>query len=47
MKDGGAMRERDLRVLEFHKVVGLVAALAASEPGRLAVEMLRPSGDPA
>src|SRR5579863_1786251 len=41
------MRERDLRVLEFHKVVGLVAALAASESGRRAVEMLRPSGDPA
>ena len=41
------MRERDLRVLEFHKVIRLVAALAASEPGRLAVEMLRPSDDPA
>jgi DNA mismatch repair protein MutS2 len=41
------MRERDLRVLEFHKVIGLVAALAASESGRRAVEMLRPSGDPA
>ena len=41
------MRERDLRVLEFHKVIGLVAALAASQPGRTAVESLRPSGDPA
>src|SRR5712691_4691385 len=41
------MRERDLRVLEFHKVIGLVAAMAASEPGRIAVESLRPSGDPA
>ena len=41
------MRDRDLRVLEFHKVIGLVAALAASGPGRRAVEMLRPSGDPA
>ena len=41
------MRERDLRVLEFHKVIGLVAALAASEPGRRAVGTLRPSGDPA
>lgn len=41
------MRERDLRVLEFHKVIGLVAALAASEPGRAAVRALRPSGDPA
>ncbi len=41
------MRERDLRVLEFHKVIGLVAALAASEPGRIAVQALRPSRDPA
>src|ERR1700682_6698597 len=41
------MRERDLRVLEFHKVISLVAALAACEPGRTAVEALRPSGDPA
>jgi DNA mismatch repair protein MutS2 len=41
------MRERDLRVLEFHKVIGLVAALAASEPGRRAVDALRPAGDPA
>lgn len=41
------MRERDLRVLEFHKVIGLVAAMAASEPGRIAVESLRPSSDPA
>ncbi|MGZ3511605.1 MAG: hypothetical protein ACXU9H_05560, partial [Candidatus Binataceae bacterium] len=41
------MRDRDLRVLEFHKVIGLVAAIAASEPGRRAVEMLRPSGDAA
>src|ERR1700730_14730523 len=41
------MRERDLRVLEFHKVISLVAALAASQPGRIAVESLRPSGDPA
>jgi len=40
------MRDRDLRVLEFHKVIGLVAALAASQPGRRAVEMLRPSGEP-
>ena len=41
------MRERDLRVLEFHKAIGLVAALAASESGRRAMEMLRPAGDPA
>ena len=41
------MRQRDLRVLEFHKVIGLVAAIAASAPGRRAVEALRPSADAA
>ncbi len=41
------MRQRDLRVLEFHKVIGLVAALAASTPGRRALEALRPSADAA
>ena len=40
------MRERDLRVLEFHKVIDLVAALAASEPGRRAVRALRPRAIP-
>ncbi|HLK87288.1 MAG TPA: endonuclease MutS2 [Candidatus Binataceae bacterium] len=39
------MRQRDLRVLEFHKVIGLVAAIAASAPGRRAVEALRPSAE--
>jgi DNA mismatch repair protein MutS2 len=39
------MRERDLRVLEFHKIVGLTAALASSEPGRRAVQAIHPSGD--
>src|SRR5208282_4478954 len=39
------MRERDLKALEFDKVLGLVAAHAASEPGRAAVGELRPSTD--
>ncbi len=37
------MRERDLRSLEFDKVIGLVAGFAVSEPGREAVRRLRPS----
>ncbi|HZO80656.1 MAG TPA: endonuclease MutS2 [Candidatus Binataceae bacterium] len=41
------MRERDLRALEFNKVIGLVAAMAASEPGRAAVQALRPADEPA
>lgn len=41
------MRERDLRALEFHKVIALVAAMAASEPGRAAVEAMRPADEPA
>jgi DNA mismatch repair protein MutS2 len=41
------MRERDLRALEFNKVIGLVAPMAASDPGRAAIEALRPSDDPA
>jgi DNA mismatch repair protein MutS2 len=39
------MRERDLRALEFNKVIGLIAAMAASESGRAAVEALRPADD--
>jgi DNA mismatch repair protein MutS2 len=41
------MRDRDLKALEFDKIIGLIAAMAASEPGRCAVEQLRPSTDPA
>jgi DNA mismatch repair protein MutS2 len=40
------MRERDLRALEFDKVLALVAAYAASEPGRAVLLGLRPSTDP-
>ncbi|MGH8012410.1 MAG: endonuclease MutS2 [Candidatus Binataceae bacterium] len=39
------MRERDLKALEFDKVIALVAALAVSAPGRATVEQLRPSTD--
>jgi DNA mismatch repair protein MutS2 len=41
------MRERDLKALEFDKVVVLLTAFAVSEPGRRAVERLRPSTDTA
>jgi DNA mismatch repair protein MutS2 len=37
------MRERDLKALEFDKVVGLLAQLAVSMPGRRAVEATRPA----
>jgi DNA mismatch repair protein MutS2 len=40
------MRTRDLRALEFDKVLALVTALAVSEPGRRAVAALAPSTDP-
>ncbi len=39
------MRSRDLRALEFDKVLGLVTALAVSEPGRRRVKELAPSTD--
>ncbi len=39
------MRDRDLRALEFDKVLVLVAGYAASEPGREATLGLRPSLD--
>src|SRR6204780_1614721 len=41
------MRERDLKALEFDKVIHLVMELCASEPGRDASAGLRPSIDPA
>jgi DNA mismatch repair protein MutS2 len=41
------MRDRDLRSLEFDKVLHLVTAHAASVPGREAIAALRPSTDPA
>ena len=37
------MRERDLKALEFDKVIHLVMELCASEPGRAATAELRPS----
>jgi len=39
------MRERDLRALEFDKVLGIVKGLAASEPGRAAVAAMAPATD--
>src|SRR5208283_4861404 len=41
------MRERDLKALEFDKVIHLVMELCASEPGREASAQLRPSIDAA
>jgi DNA mismatch repair protein MutS2 len=41
------MRERDLKALEFDKVIHLVMDLCASDPGREATAELRPSIDPA
>jgi len=40
------MRERDLKALEFDKVIALVTAMAVSEPGRDVVARSRPSTDP-
>jgi len=40
------MRERDLKALEFDKVVALATALAVSEPGRRAVAESHPSTNP-
>ncbi len=39
------MRERDLKALEFDKVIHLIMELCASEPGREATAELRPSID--
>ena len=41
------MNERNLRVLEFPKILEMLAALAVTEPGREAARALTPSGDPA
>jgi DNA mismatch repair protein MutS2 len=41
------MRERDLKALEFDKVVGLLTALAVSQPGRDVLTELRPASEPA
>ncbi len=41
------MRERDLKALEFDKVIALVRGFAVAEPARRALDALRPSGDPA
>src|SRR5215472_5610014 len=41
------MRERDLKALEFDKVVGLLIRLAVSPPGRDALTELRPVSQPA
>ncbi len=41
------MRERDLKALEFDKVIHLAVEFCASEPGREATTELRPSIDPA
>ena len=40
------MRERNLRVLEFHKIRDMLAALAISDMGRERVQALEPSSDP-
>lgn len=40
------MNERNLRVLEFPKILEMLAALAVTEPGREAARALTPSGDP-
>jgi len=39
------MRDRDLKALEYDKVVALVRDFAVSEPGRRAIASLRPSAD--
>ncbi len=41
------MRDRDLKALEYDKVVALVREFAVSEPGRRAIAALRPSADAA
>ena len=39
------MQERDLRVLEYPKILERLASLAMTEPGKAAARALRPSGD--
>ncbi len=41
------MNERNIRVLEFPKILEMLAALAVTDPGREAARALMPSGDPA
>ena len=41
------MNERNLRVLEFPKILEMLAALTVTEPGREAARALAPSGDAA
>ncbi len=41
------MNERNIRVLEFPKILEMLAALAVTDPGREAARALAPSGDPA
>ena len=41
------MNERNIRVLEFPKILEMLAALAVTDPGREAARALTPSGDPA
>ena len=40
------MNERNLRVLEFNKILDMLAALCTTEPGQIAARALTPSGDP-
>ena len=39
------MNERNIRVLEFPKILEMLSALAVTDPGREAARALRPSGD--
>ena len=39
------MQERDLRVLEYPKILERLASMAMTEPGKAAARALRPSGD--
>ncbi len=41
------MNERNIRVLEFPKILEMLAALAVTDPGREAARALMPSGDAA
>jgi len=41
------MRARDLKALEFDKVIGLVTGFAVSQPGRELLAGLRPATEPA
>ena len=39
------MNERNLRVLEFNRILDMLSALCSTEPGREAARALKPSGD--